>query len=198
MSVSPVQNVRESVRASSILLAMFVIVAAVCFSGCSVSREVDSSSTTVAADTTTNPVLTSPVRAASPELPDVTGTPQQFYRQSGAPPYTQLDAVSADSTYGYSFENPIKIGGGFPNGGLAIYRYLNALLDPGDNPISYSRQGTCCPFESNPGLLGSGQGVLDVYLIQYDDLEQPVRLYFNTFASEKLLAPKGLRYLGET
>lgn len=135
-----------------------------------------------------------PVASDAPGM--TTGTSYPF-RQSGIEPYMRLDKVSSDETYGYTRVNPIKIGGGFPGGDMEICRYLNALLDPNGEPISYSRQGTCCPFEHDPGLLGSGEGILDVYLIYHDALEGPVRLYFNTFDFERPVAPMGLTYIEE-
>jgi hypothetical protein len=77
---------------------------------------------------------------------------------------------------------------------MEIFRYLNALLDPNGGPISFAREGTCCAFQHNPGRLGTGQGVLDVYLIYHDGFDEPVRLYFNTLEFEQPVAPLGLLY----
>ncbi len=126
--------------------------------------------------------------------PEMLSVAQVLYQHSGSGPCLQLEMVSDDPTYGYSYENPIKIGGGFPDGDLRVFRYLNALLDPNRQPIAFSRVGTCCPFSASPGKMGSGRGVLDVFQIDYDGLSEPIRLYFDVYHEKRLLAPIGLNF----
>lgn len=60
-----------------------------------------------------------------------------------------VEGMAIDSTYGFSPENAIKVGGGvFPK---HIYTYLNGLTDLNGNKISYKRIGSCCSGESIPG-----------------------------------------------
>ncbi len=54
---------------------------------------------------------------------------------------------TVDSTYGFTANNPIKVGGGiFPK---HIYRYLNSLTNNEGKEVSYERIGSCCGEEIN-------------------------------------------------
>ncbi len=102
-----------------------------------------------------------------------------------------LEGISDDSTYGYDQKNPIKVGGG-ASGPTNERRYLNALLGPNSESITYNRLGSCCATPSENGLMG--YAMLDIYEIKYTGLEKPIRLYINMYDPGILKAPKGFTY----
>ncbi len=96
---------------------------------------------------------------------------------------------SADSTYGYSPENPIMVGGG-SEGPKNERRFLNALAGPDGQPIRYQRLGSCCSFASKNSDFG--YGLLDRYKVEYENQETEIILYINMYDSDTLKVPVGL------
>ena len=103
----------------------------------------------------------------------------------------QLEGISDDPTYAYDQKNAVKVGG-VGSGPTNERRYLNALLGPNGESVTYSRLGSCCQVPSKNGLMG--YAVLDIYEIKYDGLEKPIRLYLNMYDPGILKAPKGFTY----
>ncbi len=103
----------------------------------------------------------------------------------------QLEGISNDPTYAYDEKNAVKVGG-VATGPTNERRYLNALLGPNGEKISYTRLGSCCPTPSKNGLMGSA--ILDIYEIKYKGLDKPIRLYINMYDPGILKAPKGFTY----
>lgn len=98
--------------------------------------------------------------------------------------------ATTDSTYGYTEENPVKVGGFNEKSGPAKERaFLNALLGPDGQELTYKRLGSCCPFETPNGI--AGYGLLDMYEIEYEGLKEPIILYLNMYDSEELYVPVG-------
>lgn len=93
-----------------------------------------------------------------------------------------------DSTYGYTQDNPIKVGGGNA-GPLREREYLNNLKGPNGESINYTRKGSCCPFKTKNGFMGGG--MLDIYIITWEKQKAPVTLYLNMYDKAKLKAPVG-------
>lgn len=114
------------------------------------------------------------------------------YGESGKGTAMKLATVSDDATYGYTSQNPIKVGG-YKEGEGDKYQvqYLRALFGPNGQHIFYERLGSCCPFATTNGMMG--QGLLDVYRITYDGLKTPIKLYIDLYDSEPPKAPKGFR-----
>jgi tetratricopeptide (TPR) repeat protein len=80
-------------------------------------------------------------------------------------PILRLTRTADNDQYGFTPENPIKVGTG-PDGGPANHRaYLDLLRDSQGKPIKYNRLGSCCPYNSPNGLLGSA--MLDKYEITF-------------------------------
>ncbi len=76
-----------------------------------------------------------------------------------------LANTSDDKKYGFTSEKPVKVGTG-PDGGPANNRaYLDLLRDANGKPVKYERKGSCCPYETENGLFGSG--MLDKYEITF-------------------------------
>ena len=101
------------------------------------------------------------------------------------PPIT-LSEVSTDETYGYTPQNPIKVGGVAPS---RERNFLDLLRGPAGEAIRYSRDGSCCGFETPNGLMGGG--LLDIYSVWVGDKKEPVKLYINMYDFEQPKAPKG-------
>ncbi|WAM26679.1 hypothetical protein [Myxococcus sp. NMCA1] len=108
-----------------------------------------------------------------------------------AEPATEAAAPEATSRapsgYGYSKDDPIHVGGGV--GGE--HEYLQHLRGPQGQKVRYERHGSCCAFESEGAPFGSG--LLDVYVVTYDGLEEPVMMYLNMYERKDPRAPEGFR-----
>ena len=102
-----------------------------------------------------------------------------------------IQATSQDETYGFTANNPVRVGGGREAGVRNQQRYLNALLGPRGQPISYQLEGSCCTFKiAEAGIDNEGQ--LDVYLVTWKDHKEPLKLYLNMYEEGPLAAPVGL------
>jgi hypothetical protein len=93
--------------------------------------------------------------------------------------------VSADPTYGYTEENPIRVGGDFLEGPARERAYLNNLLGPNGEILSYFREGS----------FPSGDTILDAYRITGPGVEEV--LYLDEYKYEPLEAPVGFTCVGE-
>ncbi len=82
---------------------------------------------------------------------------------------TSLKDTAANEKYGFTPEFPVKVGTG-PKSGPANQRaYLELLIDPSGNQVTYERLGSCCgyPSENSP----FGMALLDKYEIRFTDKE---------------------------
>ncbi|HYH94836.1 hypothetical protein [Hyalangium sp.] len=94
-------------------------------------------------------------------------------------------ARGEEGSYGFSPDHPIHVGGG-PEGQHA---FLEALRGPEGQSLAWRRLGSCCAFETPNGFMG--QGLLDMYEVIYEGMEQPVILYLDMYDSEQVAAPAG-------
>jgi hypothetical protein len=102
-----------------------------------------------------------------------------------------IEKYSIDNTYGYVAENPIMVGGAkTQQGPLNQRRFLNALAGPNGEEIGYYRVGSCCHFKTRNGVFGDS-GLLDIYNVFYDGIEEAVSLYINMYDSDTLKVPVG-------
>ncbi len=102
--------------------------------------------------------------------------------------------VSTDGTYGYTKENPIKVGGYKENVGPMSERfYLYTLRGPNGERIRFQRIGSCCPFQTPHGF--NGTGLLDMYEVTYEGLSTPIKLFINMYDYEKPKAPVGFTHI---
>ncbi|MFH6942561.1 2-dehydro-3-deoxyphosphooctonate aldolase [Flavobacterium sp. FlaQc-50] len=99
--------------------------------------------------------------------------------------------VTTDSTYGYSRDNPIKVGGD-DNGPINERKYLNSLSGPNGETILYNRSGSCCHFETRNSSYG--MGMLDIFKVTYEGKNDTITLYLNMYDKAKLKAPIGLKF----
>ncbi|WP_205431296.1 2-dehydro-3-deoxyphosphooctonate aldolase [Flavobacterium arcticum] len=100
---------------------------------------------------------------------------------------TSSSSKVVDDDYGYSENNPIKVGG--PSNGPANERkYLYSLTGLNGEQVTFVRKGSCCHFESKNAF---GLGLLDVYEVQIKGDTVKKTLYLNMYDKDKLYAPKG-------
>ncbi len=121
----------------------------------------------------------------------------QQWEKEGEPVFTQLLSTvefiergseievgcttSTDPTYGYSEENPVKVGGDAFGGPPRERAYLDNLRGPNGEPITYDRSGS----------LPVGDTILDIYTITYEGLDEPIALYLDEYSYEPVQAPVG-------
>lgn len=89
--------------------------------------------------------------------------------------------VSTDPTYGYSKDNPIRVGGNAFGGPAREHVFLDSITGPAGEEIQFSRNGS----------LDYGNTILDEYSITYKGLSSPVILYFDEYSFSPPFAPQG-------
>ena len=109
---------------------------------------------------------------------------------SGVLPFL-IQETSTDESYGFTANNPVRVGGGKEAGARNQQRYLNALLGPKGQPVEYQREGSCCAFKIGTGGVDN-EGQLDVYAITWKGRKEPLKLYLNMYEEGALAAPVGL------
>lgn len=92
--------------------------------------------------------------------------------------------MSADESYGYSMDNPIRVGGEAINGPARARAYLDNLQDSKGNWLAYERKGS----------LEYGGTILDAYNLILDGKE--IQLYLDQYSYEELLTPAGFNCSG--
>ncbi len=116
--------------------------------------------------------------------------PNQNITQSQGPSKNEISGTlslnTEKSDYGYTKENPIKVGGDVSN----VIRFFNTLKGPNGQLIQYRKIGSCCYIETPRGSMGGG--LLDMYEVNYKGLIKPIVLYFNRYDYEPLQVPEGL------
>ena len=91
--------------------------------------------------------------------------------------------VSTDATYGYSRENPIKVGGTPLYGAARQRRFLQALVGPAGQPTTFRRRGSIRTDRDDL--------ILDLYEVTYTGVEKPIELYLDWYRWEPPKAPQG-------
>ncbi len=106
----------------------------------------------------------------------------------------KLTRISQDTTYGYSGDNPIKVGTGLRGGPSNQREYLNLLRDSHGNSVGYERKGSCCHYASENAIFGSA--ATDIYEITFlnkDGLEEKVLLHISFYDYEEPIIPIGFQ-----
>lgn len=93
--------------------------------------------------------------------------------------------VSPDATYGYSKENPIKVGGTPVYGAARQRRFLQALVGPAGQPIAFKRRGAIRTDRDDL--------ILDLYDVTYAGVEKPIELYLDFYRWDPPRAPQGFQ-----
>lgn len=99
--------------------------------------------------------------------------------------------TSTDSTYGYTSQNPVCVGGINEENALAPTRYyLNALLGPNGEKTKYFRYGSCCSFDTPNGFINN-TGLLDHYGMYWEGSDT-ISIYINVYDKGNLIIPIGM------
>jgi len=101
--------------------------------------------------------------------------------------FTNVDTAcptSTDKTYGFSQENPIKVGGGDFNGPSRERAYLDHLLGPNGEILTYERNGSTM----------TGDVILDIYHLSGAGIDSI--LYVDEYNFLELQAPLGFTCQG--
>lgn len=117
-----------------------------------------------------------------------------------------LQGLSQDTSYGRSARRPIFLGViDVEEGAANVEKYLRALRGPDGQSIIYIRLKPCCPFVTPNFVYTIPQfdktfdhqrGMLERYEVRYENIKQPVILYFNLYdQTNDLLAPAGFDFV---
>jgi Ca-activated chloride channel family protein len=100
--------------------------------------------------------------------------------------------LAHEESYGYSEEDPIRVGGGPDHGPWREEWYFGSLQGPQGQTLEFHRIGNCCSFD----LLESpwGTGALDIYEVTYEGLDGPRHLYVDMYQCEAPAAPQGFTF----
>ena len=101
----------------------------------------------------------------------------------------KLTEQAGDKIYGYTKENPVKVGG-VREGPTNERRFLNALLGSQNETVQYERSGSCCPFKTPNGLF-ENTGMLDAYRVWWEGGKDTVIIYINMYDKGNLRIPVG-------
>lgn len=101
-------------------------------------------------------------------------------------PFLDINEKAPNKKYALSGTNPVMVGG---NSALNQRRYLASLAGPNGEELTFHRRGSCCPYESENGLMGSA--LVDVYEVSYEGLNKPILLYISFYDEGPLFIPYG-------
>lgn len=101
--------------------------------------------------------------------------------------------------YGYSEQDPIKVGCRPESGPRNERNFLMRLRGPEGERVRFNRLGSCCQFQHKeqcpPDRVKCDtcqyQGLLDKYEVYHEGLSAPVILYLDMYRYENPCAPKG-------
>lgn len=147
---------------------------------------------TAACSTAPDPPPRHPPLVGSTSTPDGRGYPSGT---SGSSPGRELSVAATSPDYAFTPEDPVLLGSGDPeNGPFESRRYLQSLRGLQGQAIEFERQGSCCHFETPNSDFGSG--LLDVYALWWEGLQEPLILYINMYDPGEALVPVGLTAAG--
>ncbi|AXQ29022.1 hypothetical protein D0B54_10125 [Solimonas sp. K1W22B-7] len=146
----------------------------------------------LAAGCASAPVTPPAAPATAPTILGVTvakGRGVPFGRSDSGEDYLRLEQKATDPGYGYTQQNPVRVGGPLREGPRREKAYLNGLRGPAGEVIEYERMGSCCPFESPNDIMGGG--MLDAFRVTYAGQAAPATLYINFYDPGPALVPLG-------
>ena len=135
-------------------------------------------------------------RSLPPLIVDETNSQMGWhFGESGRGPVQYLPKASSNPRYGWTPRRPVGLGGfgALPPEPTAQERqisFLNSLWGPDGQTIFYEHIGTCCPFTFYGAPLD--RGILNVYAIRWDGIEEPRHLYLDGFREGEVSIPRGL------
>lgn len=103
-----------------------------------------------------------------------------------------LSKISKDKTYGFSGDNPIKVGFGIKGGPANQRAFLNLLRDSKGNTISFARKGSCCDYKSEHGLFGiATSDIYEIFYLNDKGEKKQTQLYISFYEYEEPMIPMG-------
>lgn len=100
--------------------------------------------------------------------------------------FWDISEYSPNKKYGIDEKYPVMVG----DRKVANQRkYIASLAGPNGEELTFFRRGSCCPYPSENGL--SGTALVDVYMVSYEGLKDPIALYISFYDKETLYIPKG-------
>jgi hypothetical protein len=107
----------------------------------------------------------------------------------------QLYDVAQDAKYAYTSDMPVKVGGFYQNERvLHERRYLNALLGPDGEKVTYKNIGNCC-FERVRGKEGKMiTKMITKYELTYEGSQRRFVIFISPFETDEMKAPKGFTF----
>jgi hypothetical protein len=106
-----------------------------------------------------------------------------------------LTHTAGNDKYGFTPQQPVKVGTGPESGPYNSRTYLELLRDAKGKPLKYERLGSCCPYPSAHALFGP-EALLDKYQVTYVDAngtEQQALIYITFYDYEEPLIPAGFK-----
>jgi hypothetical protein len=100
---------------------------------------------------------------------------------------------ASDAKYGYTAEKPIKVGGQ-RDGPAREQAFLAELRGPSGELVRFQRQGSCCSFKTENGIMGIG--MLDKYAVWIGTEPVPKILYLNMYDYDEPRIPIGFTKKG--
>ncbi len=105
-----------------------------------------------------------------------------------------LSKTSTDKTYGYSGDNPIKVGFGIKGGPANQRAFLNLLRDSQGNTIHYTRVGSCCEYESEYGIFGIAKSdIYEIFYLNKKGERVQTKLHISFYEYEEPMIPMGFK-----
>ncbi len=101
-------------------------------------------------------------------------------------PFLDIIKMAPNKKYALSGEFPVKVG---EKSVQNQRRYIASLAGPNGEELTFHRRGSCCPYESENGMMGSA--LVDVYEVTFEGLKEPILLYISFYDEGPLYIPYG-------
>ena len=105
---------------------------------------------------------------------------------SGYSPLPEVTDKAPNKEYALIGKIPAKVGGQSVE---KQRRYISSLAGPNGEELIFRRTGSCCPYPSINGTLGTA--LVDIFEVTYNGLIEPVFLYISFYDKETLYIPEG-------
>ena len=107
-------------------------------------------------------------------------------RATSREPFLDIIEMAPNKKYALSGEYPVMVG---EKSVANQRRYIASLAGPNGEELTFHRRGSCCPYESENGMMGSA--LVDVYEVMYEGLKEPILLYISFYDEGPLYIPYG-------
>ena len=112
---------------------------------------------------------------------------------SNVDPKFDIKGTSTENKYGYTEQEPIKVGGGTSAG--YHFMFLQHLRGPNGEMLEVNRIGSCGVYLSPDSTLTKfKEGVLTCFSINCSGFKEPRILYFDKYRVGNLYIPKDLTW----